>query len=115
MIRIIRFGTVIVEDLAAGSARTRITHAPEVVLLAETVNPLFGNTFLFMPKIGGLIVVLKDDDVKALFWNLQLLRQEVPREVNRVFFEVISEGEVSEHFKEGVVAGRVTDVFEVVV
>lgn len=35
--------------------------------------------------------------------------------MDRVAFEVIAEGEVAHHFKEGVVAGGVADVFQVVV
>src|SRR5450432_1174088 len=40
---------------------------------------------------------------------------ELPREGNGVLFEVVAEGEVAEHFEEGVMAVGEADVFEVVV
>ena len=35
--------------------------------------------------------------------------------MDRVAFEVVAEGEVAHHFKEGVVAGGVADIFQIVV
>src|SRR5262249_51643612 len=43
------------------------------------------------------------------------IRQQLPRERDRVLLEVVAEGEVAEHLEEGVVAVRGADVVEVVV
>ena len=44
-----------------------------------------------------------------------LFCQEFPAPHDRLFFEVIAEGEVAEHFEKGMVAGRHADVFQIVV
>ena len=38
-----------------------------------------------------------------------------PGKLDRLFFKVVAEGEVAEHFEEGEVAAGMADVFEVVV
>ena len=45
----------------------------------------------------------------------KLLGEELPRERDRLFFEVVAEAEVAEHLEERVVARGDADVLEVVV
>src|ERR1051326_3278790 len=45
----------------------------------------------------------------------ELLRDELPRERDRLALEVVAEGEVAEHLEEGVVPRGVPHLFEVVV
>ena len=35
--------------------------------------------------------------------------------MDRLFLEIVAEGEIAEHFKESVVTGRITDIVEVIV
>ena len=45
----------------------------------------------------------------------EILRQQVPRQLDRAFLEVVAEREVAQHLEEGVVAGGVADILEIVV
>ena len=54
-------------------------------------------------------------DAQQLGVESQLLRDELPREANRVALEVVAEREVAEHLEERVVPRGVADLLEVVV
>ncbi len=45
----------------------------------------------------------------------ELLGDQIPGERYRLFLEVVAKGEIAEHFEEGVVAGGIADIVEVVV
>ena len=44
-----------------------------------------------------------------------ILGEKLPGEADRVFLEIIAEGEIAQHLEKGVVAGGVADIVEVVV
>ncbi len=68
-----------------------------------------------MPDIRGFIVIGVDRDVESGFVDAELSGQEFPCVGDRLFFEVVAEREVAEHFEKGVVPGGTTDVFQVIV
>ncbi len=72
---------------------------------------------VLVPDLVGLIVGVIDGDHQALRVDAQPLLggDELPGEADRVALEVIAEGEVAQHLEEGVMAGGVADVLEVVV
>jgi hypothetical protein len=106
---------MIIKNLRARSAGAGVAHAPEVIFFSEAVNALFGDAFLFVPDIRRFIVIEKDGHVEAFFREAELFGQKFPGEMDRVFFEIVTERKIAEHFKKGVVSSRVADVFEVVV
>ena len=69
------------------------------------------------PDVVGFVVFCVNGRQEFVFRDVQPFRgsQELPSEVDGVAFEVVAEGEVAHHFKEGVVTGGVADVFQVVV
>ena len=67
------------------------------------------------PEVGGLVVVAEDGDPELVLRDLELAGEELPGEVDGLALEVVAEAEVAEHLEEGVVAGGVADVLEVVV
>jgi len=54
-------------------------------------------------------------EVKAILGQAEGARHEIIRIANGVLFEVVPEGEVTEHFEKGMVTGAWADIFEVVV
>ena len=80
---------------------------PEVVLLAQTHHVVRGNADLLGPDIVGLVVLLVHRDVQAILGDSHPLvtGQELPSPGDDLVLEVILEGEVAQHLKEGTVAG----------
>ena len=67
-----------------------------------------------MPDLRRLVIVCVDGDVETLLIQFQFLGQQLPGKGDRFLLEVITEGKVAEHFKEGVMAGSPTHIFQVV-
>ena len=67
------------------------------------------------PDVVGLVVLGIDRDPELFGGQHEVLRQELPGEVDGVMLEVVAEREVAEHLEERVVAGGVADVVKVVV
>ena len=109
------FFAAIDEDFAARAAGAGVAHGPEIVFFAEAVDAVFRNAFLLFPDLGGFVVFFEYGDVEAIFGKREFFCDEFPGEVNRFFFEVIAEREVSEHFEKSVVTRGEADVFQIVV
>ncbi len=108
-------GTAVEDDLGAGAAGPGVAHGPEVVLFPEAHDALLGEPDLPPPDVVGLLVVEVDRGVQPLRGKPEASGEEVPRVLHGPLLEVVAEGEVAEHFEEGVVTRRVAHVFEVVV
>ena len=106
---------MIVKDLAARSARTRVAHGPEVVLLPEATESRRVDADFLEPDLRGLVVVLEYGAPEPLRRQTELARYELPRVVNGLAFEVVAEAEVAEHLEERVMSRRVADVLQIVV
>ena len=108
-------GAVVVEDLRARPAGPGIAHRPEVVLRADADDPLGGHADVLDPNAFRFVVLLEDGDPELLLRQAELFGQERPGEADRLRLEVVAEAEVAQHLEEGVVAGGVADVVEIVV
>jgi hypothetical protein len=111
---------VVVEDFAARAARAGFAHLPKVVgaaarFVTDADDLFFRNTHFLVPQVERLVVGRVHGDHQPRGIDLQSAGHEIPGEADRVFLEVIAEGEVAQHLEEGVMAGGVADVFEVVV
>ena len=116
------FRAVIVENLGARAARAGIAHGPEVVrcirralVVADTDHALGRHADVLGPDVVGFVIAGVDGHPQLVFGQLENTGQEGPGEIDRIFLEVIAKAEIAEHFKEGVVTGGVTDVFQVAV
>jgi len=104
----------VVVDLGVRAARAGVTRRPpEVVLLAEAVDPLARHPDLPLPDRERLVVLLVDGDLELLRRQPQQPREELPVPGDRLALEVVAEGEVAEHLEEGEVAKRLADLFDV--
>ena len=106
---------MVVEDLRAGPARAVVAHRPEIVLGRDADDAAFGQAGDLLPQVEGLVVGVIDGRGQPVGAEPPLLRQQVPRELDRAILEIIAEREIPEHFEEGVVARGVADIVEVVV
>ena len=111
--------TVVVE-LAARPARTRVGHAPEVVVVAlvsvaPTRHARLRHADLVAPDVPRLVVVRIRGDADALERDLVDLSQQLDRPLDRFALEVVAEAPIAEHLEEGVVARRTADLLEVIV
>ena len=99
-------GAAVKVDLGAGAARAGAM-LPEVVFLAQTHHVVGGDAHLLGPDIVSLVVLFVHRDVQAVLRNSHPLvrSQELPCPGNDLLFEVILEGEVAQHFKEGAMTG----------
>ena len=107
------FSPEIVDDLGARTAGPLVTHGPEIVLLAEPHDPRRGDAHP-LPQLFSLVVLSEDGDPQAPLVQVEPFQKEIPRVGDRVFLEIVAEGEIAEHFEEGVVPERLSDVAQVV-
>src|SRR5207247_4761134 len=105
------------QDLRAGAAGSGFPHLPEIVLVAQTVDPLVGDARHLPPEPARFIVGMMDCDVDAAGGDSQPVRpgHPCPGVFDRLLLEVVAEGEVAEHLEEGMMSGRMADLLEVVV
>ena len=87
---------------------------PEVFLCSQDMGRI--NVADFGPDSVGFIIIGVDGDVKFILINAHPLfaGQEFPGKGNGFFFEVVTNGEVAQHFKEGMVSGCFADIFNIV-
>jgi hypothetical protein len=111
------------QDLGAGAARPRLSHLPEVVRVAQPVNPLVREPCDLHPEVVGNLVFPEPElrisrehtDPETLRVDFQVFEDELPGELDGAFLEVLAEREVAEHLEESVVPGGVAHLLEVVV
>src|SRR5450830_1731469 len=115
-------GAVVVENFRAGTARADVGHLPEVVggvagtlVVADADDALGRHADFLGPDIVGFVVLEIDGDGELVGWQAVDLGQQLPGIENRIALEIVAEAEVAQHLEEGVVAGRVAHVFQVVV
>ena len=97
-------------DFRAGTAGAAADF-PEVIF--QTHDALVGNSHIFVPDFVSLIVGGVDGNVQLVAGQFQFFGQELPAPGNDFFLEVIAKGEISQHFKIGMVACRTSHVFNI--
>ena len=112
--------TAVHVDLTTRTARTRIAHFPEVVVLV-TVQDMICRQML-CPDRSRLIVTrqtflgrtLKDGCVQVSGVDLQYIHDILPCKINRLFLEIVAKRPVTQHLKHRVVVGIMTYFLQVV-
>ena len=105
----------VIVDFGAGTARSGLSHLPEIVLLVEPDNPLASDARSGCPQIGCFVIFAKDGYPELVRRQLEFLYQERLREVDRFVFEVIAEGEVPEHFEKRLMTAGMAHVVQIIV
>ena len=104
---------VVVEQLRAGAAGTRVAHGPEIGLVVD--DTVGRNTDLAGPQCPGLVIRRMHRYPEAVPGQREDPGHELPGPGDGFFLEVVAEAEVAEHLEKGEVTGRITHVFQVVV
>ena len=112
-------GTAVVVPLGAGTRRARLAGIPEVLLARQAHDVLRVHADLLGQHAKSFLVLVPDRHpetiaVEAVLAVLARAGQQVPREIDGTFLEVIAEGEVAVHLEERAVTGRLADVVDVV-
>ena len=107
--------TAVEVQLGARAAWPRLTHLPEVVLVAEALDALHRHADDVVPDLLGLVVALVDGDPDAVAVEAPVLGDELPAVGDGQFLEVVPEAEVAHHLEEDEMALGAADVVEVVV
>ena len=81
---------------------------PEVISLAELYYMALRHTDNVTPKSVCLVIMLINRGPKKIGGDLKSYGEEFPRPRNRLVFEVITEGEVTEHLEIRTVTGGMT-------
>ena len=106
------FFTAVEINFGAGAAGAGAVF-PKVIFFSQTHDALRGYADLVAPNCECLFVFFIDARPKQLGGNLERIRQKFPCPGDCLMLEIISEGEISEHFKIGAVTRRVPDTFKV--
>ena len=114
-------GTQVNMDFRARTARTRVAHLPEIVVLVA-VNDMVGGE-IFAPVAGRLVVAAEPFFGRAFEHRyIEVLRVDVER-FHQILvgprdglpLEIVAEAPIAEHLKHGVVISVVAHLFQVVV
>ena len=108
-------------NLRAGTAGTRLTHLPEVVVLVTADDVVFGQELL--PVVVSLLIeghavllrAFENRGVHAVGRQFVDAAQQLPRPLDRLLLEVVAVRPVAQHLEHRVVIGVVAHLFEVVV
>ena len=107
-------------NLATRTARTGITHLPEVILLV-TANDMIGGQET-QPEIVSLLIerhtvllrALEYGCIHTLLRQFVHLSQQLPSPLDSLFLEIVAKRPVTEHLEHRVVIGIVTYLLQVV-
>ena len=102
------------KDLGARTAGTGVAHRPEVVRRRDADDAVVGEAGDLLPEVRRLVVGMEDRDEQLVLRQPELLGDQGPGGFDRAFLEIIAEGEIPQHLEEGVVAGGVADIVQVV-
>ena len=113
---------VVVKNLAARAARSRISHHPEVVrsvfftfVVANADDAVGWQANLVVPNVVGFLVINVDRGQQLFCRQTVYLGQQLPAPFERVALEIVAKTPVAHHFKESMVTRRVAHVFQVIV
>ena len=103
----------------AWTGRSGLACIPEVFLAWKLDDVARIHTDLFGQHVVGLVIILpqrrpQSIPVQAVHAVLFRAGQQIPRQVDRTFLEVVTEGEVSVHLEERAVARGASNVVNVV-
>ena len=86
---------------------------PEIVFLPETEDPLRRDADFLIPDIEGLIVILVNGRIQPVRIQSHHFGQKLPAPGDRLMLEIIPEGKVSQHLKEGPVPVGLSDILDI--
>ena len=89
------------------------TDFPEVIILTKPYNSLLRHSNHVSPESIGFIVILVNCGPKSVHRHVKMLSNELPGPGNCFLLKIITEGEISHHFKESAVSVSEAHVFDI--
>ena len=86
---------------------------PEVIILAQTHDPLFRHADNIAPDGISVVIVFIYGSPESVRRHFQYFRNEFPAPGQGFFLKVISERKASQHFEECTVSGSISYVFDI--
>ncbi len=102
-------------NFGTGTTGAGVAHGPEIVLFTHAHNAAVWQSGNFLPDGGGFVVIPENGHPQLVLGQFQFLGAEFPGPGNGFLLEVVAEGEVPQHFKEGVVPCGAAHVLKVIV
>ena len=119
VLRVARIGAHVVMNLAARPARTGLAHLPEIILAAKAQNSFSRRADLLPEPFRvfvrtDFIVAFVNGEPHARRIELELVDQQVPGKLDRVFLEIIAERKIPEHLEKRLMPRGLADLVQVV-
>ncbi len=111
----LEFVALIVENLGARAAWTRIAHCPKIIAGSDTDDLGVRKPSDLLPQLVGFIVVAVNRDEKTILLQTEFAGQQFPGEFDGKRLKIVAEGKIAQHFKKSVVARGITDIVEIIV
>src|SRR5690606_38256738 len=105
----------IYEDLGAWAAGAGIAHRPEIVRSRDADDAVIRKAGDLLPVAGGFVIRVIDSDKEPVLRQAEIPGDQIPGKLDGPFLEIIAEGKIPEHLEIGEMAGRITDIVQVVV
>ncbi len=106
--------TMVVEDFGTGAAGPGVAHRPEIGVGGDADDLPVRQAGDLAPQPEGLVVIGIDGDHQPVLGQPQIAGEQFPGKTDRVFLEIIAEGEIPQHLEESEMAGGIADIVEVV-
>ena len=106
------FFTAVIVDFCTGTTGA-CTMFPEVVSFAQFYDSVCGQTNFFFPDFACFVVFFIDCYVQSVCGNFHPFCYKFPGPGNDFVFEVVTEGEVTQHFEECAVTSCFTYVVDI--
>ena len=105
---------VIVENFRTWPARARIAHRPEIIVGCDANNPAFGKAGDLFPQRRGFVIGVINGDGQFFRIKPPFAGQQAPGVFDGVGLEIIAKAEITQHFKEGMMACGIADIIQII-
>ena len=105
---------MIIKNFAARAARSGVAHRPKIVAGRDADNPLVGQAGNFFPEAKGFVIRMVYGHGQPVRRNAPDFRDKIPRVVDCLFLEIVSEGKIAQHLEKRMVTGGIADIVEIV-
>jgi len=101
-------------NFRTGTAGSCFPHFPKIIFIIKVADMSWINICLLFPDVKCLGISFINGSIEFIFRNFPDLGQQFPSPGNCLFFIVITETPITEHFKKGVMIAVFSNFFQVV-
>ena len=86
---------------------------PEIIFFAEADNSVVRDTDFIFPYLFSLVIAFINGNPEAVGRDFESFCEKFPSPFDSFIFEVVTEGEISEHLEISTVTGSFSDTFNI--